>query len=140
MIESKVEKFPKFKAIDRAIEAQGWKIVFLSRLSPLIPFNIQNYMYGLTKVSFGQYMLASWIGMMPGTLLYVYLGSAAGTLVEAAAGDVERGPAQTAVFIIGLVATVFVTIYVTRLAKKAMAEAAPDDDAAPSPPQFWWFN
>ena len=69
------EKNAKFKAIDRAIGRQGWKMVGLLRLSPAIPFNLSNYVYGLTAVRFWPYVLASWIGMFPVTLLYVYLGA-----------------------------------------------------------------
>ena len=75
-IEHRVANNPRFKRIDRAIGERGAKLVFLLRLSPLIPFNLSNYFYGLTSVKFWPYVLASWIGMLPGTLLYVYLGAA----------------------------------------------------------------
>src|SRR5437867_9045078 len=66
----------KFRKIDNAIGKQGAKLIFLLRLSPVIPFNLSNYFYGLTAVKFWPYVLASWIGMMPGTFLYVYIGIA----------------------------------------------------------------
>src|SRR4029434_5373395 len=73
----KIERNPKFKAIDEAVAKEGWKIVILTRLSPVFPFNVMNYTFGLTRVSFWEYFFASWIGMMPGTVLYVYVGSLA---------------------------------------------------------------
>jgi len=74
----KIEANPKFSAVDEAVGQEGWKIVGLTRLSPVFPFNLLNYFYGLTRVSLRHYVLASWIGMMPGTVMYVYLGSLAG--------------------------------------------------------------
>lgn len=119
---------PKFDAIDRAIGEKGWKIIFLLRLSPAIPFNLSNYFYGLTAVRFWPYVLASWIAMMPGTLLYVYIGTASRAALEAAATDgVKEGSTMKTVFMaIGLVATVIVTIYVTKIARKALKEVEPE--------------
>jgi uncharacterized membrane protein YdjX (TVP38/TMEM64 family) len=97
----------------------------LTRLSPVIPFNLLNYALALTKISFRDYVLASWIGMLPGTVMYVYLGSAAGDLAQLAAGEVEKGPGYYVVFGAGLAATVAVTLYVTRLARRALARAVP---------------
>src|SRR6516225_3975966 len=76
----------KFRSIDHAIGKQGAKLIFLLRLSPVIPFNLSNYFYGLTGVRFWPYVLASWIGMIPGTFLYVYIGTAGKAAVAAAAG------------------------------------------------------
>ena len=72
--------------IDKAVAKQGWKIVFLTRLSPIFPFNFQNYAYGLTSVTFWHYTLATWIGMIPGTFLYVYFGILGRSGLEAASG------------------------------------------------------
>lgn len=114
----------KFRAIDRRVGEKGWRIVLLLRLSPLVPFNLQNYLYGLTAIRFWPYVLASWIGMLPGTLLYVYLGAAGRVGIEAAAaGETGRDPLEIVFFGIGLVATVAVTVYVTRLARRALREA-----------------
>lgn len=66
---------PKLAAIDAAIAEHGFKIVLLLRLSPVFPFNLLNYALGLTRVQVRDYVLASFIGMLPGTALYVYLGS-----------------------------------------------------------------
>jgi len=126
-VESRLEGNPRFRAIDRAVSDRGWKIVLLTRLSPVFPFNLQNYMYGVTGISLGHYVLASWIGMIPGTLLYVYLGSAADNLSQIASGELEGGGARTAFFVAGLVATVVVTLYVTRLARHALRSSLPPD-------------
>lgn len=119
------EKNPRFGAIDRAVAGSGWKIVLLTRLSPLFPFNVINYLYGATQVSLRDYVLASWIGMLPGTVLYVYLGAVAGSLTKLFAGELEGGAAQQTLLWVGLAATVVVTVFVTRIARKALAEASP---------------
>ncbi len=115
-----------FGAIDRAIEEGGWKIVALLRLSPAIPFNVQNYLYGLTPVAFWPYVIASWIAMLPGTFLYVYIGHVTGAAI---AGDRERSAFEWGMLIVGLLATISVTIYATRLAKRKLNEQV-DEDAA----------
>jgi uncharacterized membrane protein YdjX (TVP38/TMEM64 family) len=119
-IESLASKNEKFKAVDRAIGEQGWKLIFLLRLSPLIPFSLSNYFYGLTAVKFWPYLLASWIGMLPGTVLYVYLGVVSKAGLESAAGGRTRSPAEWAFLIIGLIATLIVTLWVTQIARKAI--------------------
>jgi uncharacterized membrane protein YdjX (TVP38/TMEM64 family) len=118
----KIEGNPRFKAIDEAVAHEGWKIVGLTRLSPVFPFNLLNYAFGLTRVSLRDYFFASWIGMMPGTVMYVYLGSLAGDLAAVGAGLGGRTPAQWALYVVGLLATVTVTVYVTRLARAALAK------------------
>ena len=95
----------------------------LTRLSPVFPFNLLNYAFGLTRVSLSHYVIASWIGMMPGTVMYVYLGSVAGTLAGAGGGT-SRTPAEWALYAVGLAATIGVTVYVTRLARRALARRA----------------
>jgi uncharacterized membrane protein YdjX (TVP38/TMEM64 family) len=111
----------KFNAVDEAVGKEGWKIVLLTRLSPVFPFNLLNYAYGLTKVSLSHYFFASWIGMMPGTVMYVYLGSLAGDLASLGAGGHSRTTAEWVLYGVGLLATVVVTVFVTRVAKKALS-------------------
>ena len=127
-IANKVAGNVKFKAIDDAVRKQGWKIVGLTRLSPVFPFSLLNYMYGLTPVSFRHYFFASWIGMLPGTVMYVYLGTAGESLVTLGAEGRERSTAEWALLVVGLVVTVIVTLFVTRVASKALSDAvAPDN-------------
>lgn len=122
-IERRLAGNPRFGAVDRAIGVEGRKIVFLLRLSPLVPFTFLNYALGLTRVRFADYLLAS-PGMLPGTLLYVYYGKLAGDVAALAGGaPVEKGAGYYAVLGLGLVATIAVTAYVTRIARRALAEA-----------------
>jgi len=118
----RIEDNERFRAIDQAVGREGWKIVGLTRLSPVFPFNLLNYAYGLTRVSLRDYVLASWIGMIPGTVMYVYLGSLAGSLATLDAGGGGRSPLQWMLYVIGLAATVAVTVYVTRIARAALAQ------------------
>ncbi len=125
-VEQKIARNEKFAAVSNAVGEQGFKIVLLTRLSPVFPFNLLNYAYGLTTVSFRDYALASWIGMLPGTLLYVYLGSSARSLAEATAGTGDKSTAQTLFFWFGLAITLAVTVFVTRVARRALKEAVSD--------------
>jgi uncharacterized membrane protein YdjX (TVP38/TMEM64 family) len=126
LVEKRLAGNPRFHALDQAVAAGGFKIVLLTRLSPLFPFTLLNYAFGLTKVRFRDYVLASWIGMLPGTVMYVYLGSTVKELADVAAGNVEGGPARRVLFFVGLAATVVVTVYVTRLARRALRQAVPE--------------
>ncbi len=125
---------PKFGAIDRAIGEGGWKIVAMLRLSPAIPFNLQNYLYGLTPIRFWPCVLTSAIFMMPGTLLYVYLGYVGGQGLAAASGG-GVSTERWALIGVGLAATVGVTVYVTKLAQKALAKQTnlAEPQSAPMP-------
>ncbi|PYI80176.1 MAG: hypothetical protein DME26_22080 [Verrucomicrobia bacterium] len=115
-VAKKIAAYPKFTAIDKAVADEGWKIVGLTRLSPLFPFNLLNYAFGLTRVSLRDYVLASWIGMIPGTVMYVYIGSLAN-----AAAD-KKTTVEWVLRGVGLLATIAVTVLVTRIAKKALAQ------------------
>jgi uncharacterized membrane protein YdjX (TVP38/TMEM64 family) len=119
-IERRLAGNARFAAIDRAVGAQGRKIVFLLRLSPVFPFTLLNYGLGLTNVRFVDYVAAS-VGMLPGTLLYVYYGKVIGDVAVLASGMArEKGPADYAILILGLVATIVVTTIVTRIARRAL--------------------
>ncbi|MDC7225993.1 MAG: SDR family NAD(P)-dependent oxidoreductase [Spirochaetales bacterium] len=109
---------PRFEAVNEAIAREGWKIVGLLRLSPLLPYNLSNYFYGITKVKFRGYILASWIGMFPGTVMYVYFGKAAADLASLSGS--ERTTLEWALFGIGLAATIAVVIIITRVAAKIL--------------------
>ncbi len=123
-IEHRIAGNKRFAAIDRAVGAQGRKIVFLLRLSPVFPFTLLNYLLGLTRVRFADYFIAS-VGMLPGTLLFVYYGKLAGDVAAIAGGAaVEKGAGYYVVLAIGLVATIAATALVTRTARKALADVA----------------
>ncbi len=129
-VRRRVTVSPRLRALDQAVEQQGFKIVFLTRLSPLFPFNLLNYVYGASPVAFRDYFLASWLGMLPATVLYVYLGSVAKSLADVAAGNVEGGIGRKVFFGIGLLATVAVTALVTRIARRALKQAVPRAEAS----------
>jgi uncharacterized membrane protein YdjX (TVP38/TMEM64 family) len=131
-VERQIAANARFQAIDRAIAAQGFKIVLLLRLSPVFPYNLLNYALALTRVSFRDYALASWLGMLPGTLMYVYIGSTVGELA-ALFTKRERTAAEIIFFFVGLAVTVVATVYVTRLAKRALDRAIAEAGRSPEP-------
>ena len=121
-VSAKIAGNENFEAIDEAVGREGWKIVGLTRLSPVFPFNLLNYSFGLTKVSLRGYFFASWIGMFPGTVVYVWIGTLAGSLARIGDETEEGSGAKWTVKIVGLIVAVAVTAYVTRIARKALAE------------------
>ncbi len=147
-VEEIASRNPKFSAIDSAIGEGGWKIVALLRLSPAVPFNLQNYLYGLTAIRFWPCVGASAVFMLPGTFMYVYLGHLGGQgLAAASGGGAGRSVGQWALLVVGLLATIAVTVYVTRLANNAIrnqtaiAVAQPQEAAASGqapPPGMPW--
>ncbi len=120
-VSQKIAGNSTFAAIDQAVAQGGFKIVLLTRLSPIFPFNLLNYALGLTGVSLRDYILGA-IGMLPGTLLYVYIGSLAGDLARLGNAPPAPQPQLTwALRIIGLLATLAITVYLTRIARQALA-------------------
>ncbi len=113
---------PRARAIDRAVGRQGFKLVLLLRLSPIVPFNLLNYALSLSSVSPGRYVLASFIGMLPGTLLYVYLGSLATTAASLGTAGAQQGSLRLVFYAAGLIATILVVVIATRAARRALAE------------------
>jgi uncharacterized membrane protein YdjX (TVP38/TMEM64 family) len=139
-VERRLADKPWFKPLDEAVARQGFKIVLLTRLSPVFPFTLLNYAYSLTRVSFRDYILASWLGMFPGTLMYIYLGSAAKSLVvlwsDLLAGNLSQENLVQAAFVsFGLAVTVIITVTITRIARQALARAVPslEEQKEPSP-------
>ncbi len=124
----RMENHAVFQAIDQAVAREGWKIVGLTRLSPILPFTVLNYALSLTRVSLRDYVLASWIGMMPGTVLYVYLGS----LAQAGIVHRHRTPVEWMLYAVGLIATLVVTVWLTRLANTALKRHIPPPSSATS--------
>jgi uncharacterized membrane protein YdjX (TVP38/TMEM64 family) len=118
--QQRIAAWPRFRALDGALGERGFWIVLLTRLSPLFPFNLLNYAYGVTAVRPRDYIAASWLGMLPATVLYVYAGTAAANLTQALSGRVRTGRTGTILWIVGLAATVAVTALVTRLARRRL--------------------
>lgn len=121
-VRARTSSMPRFGALDRAATKDGFLIVLLVRLSPLFPFNATNYGFGLTGVAFRDFFLASWIGMLPGTILYVYIGTLAMDLTELAATGFSRFAASRYLLIAGFVATLLLTVLVTHRATRALNE------------------
>jgi uncharacterized membrane protein YdjX (TVP38/TMEM64 family) len=118
-LQKRLAKNEKFQKIDEAVSREGGKIVFLSRLSPIFPFSLLNYGLGLTRISLGRFMAASWLGTLPLIAVYVYGGMVAGSLAALGTGR-GKPPGLWALQIGGLVATVALCVFVTRLAGKAL--------------------
>ncbi len=120
----RIAQHPRFSAIDEAIGDSGFKIVLLLRLSPIFPFNLLNYALGLTRVSLRDYVVASSLGMLPGTFLYVYLGSLVTNASELLSGKrPAAGPWEHVLYWGGLGATLLVTVIITRIARQALNKA-----------------
>ncbi|CAK0785056.1 hypothetical protein CVIRNUC_008261 [Coccomyxa viridis] len=118
-IQEIANKNAKFKAIDKAIGRNSLKIVTLLRLSPLLPLALSNYLYGLTSVDLGSYVLGSWAGMLPGTIAYVAAGSYGRQLLDGSGESLKLQPWQIA---LGLAFTVGALGYIGRIAKDALEE------------------
>lgn len=118
-VEALARRNEKFRAIDEAIREKGWRVVVLLRLSPLVPFNVSNYLYGLTPVAFWPYVLASWIAMLPATVLYVWIGAAGRAAAGVESGQGRR-PQEWALLGAGLLATAVVTVMLTRTARRQL--------------------
>ncbi|BAT51699.1 hypothetical protein NOS3756_06260 [Nostoc sp. NIES-3756] len=119
-VAKKIADNQKFAAIDQAVSKEGLKIVLLTRLSPVFPFNLLNYAFGITGVSLKDYVIGS-VGMIPGTIMYVYIGSLAGNLAMIGTDSQPSNPTlQWTIRIFGFIATLVVTVYVTRIAQKAL--------------------
>jgi uncharacterized membrane protein YdjX (TVP38/TMEM64 family) len=135
-VERWLARNPRFASFDRAMNAAGFRFVFLIRLSPAFPFNLLNYAFGLTAVSLRDYVVASWLAMLPGTVMYVYIGTTFRSLADVFAGNVAAPSwGQQSFWLIGLVATVLATLLITRAARQALrAETAlpPPDPRSPA--------
>lgn len=118
-----VEGNKKFLAIDKAIGENGFRVVTLLRLSPLLPFSLGNYLYGLTSVKLGPYVLGSWLGMLPGTWAYVSAGAFGRAIIqEESEVGLPGGNGQLLTLGLGLLATALAAAYVTQLAKDAVKD------------------
>lgn len=130
------KRYPRFDAIDRAIGEGGWKVVALLRLSPAIPFNVQNYLYGLTRIRFWPFAIASWLAMLPGTFLYVYLGH---VTQAALTSDRGRSVGEWILLAVGLIATLVVSVYIARLARSKITQevstSSASDEVEQDPPE-----
>lgn len=112
-----LKKYPRFQAMDRAIAKEGWKIVGLLRMCP-VPFGITNYLYGLSAIPFWHYMAATLVGMLPGNVMFVYLG-----VVGKRTAEGPRDPLEYVVAGLAVAALITVTLLLRRMAQNAAAKA-----------------
>ena len=119
-VAQKVAGSRKLSAVDEAVGREGGRLVFLLRLSPLVPFSLSNYVYGLTPIKLRDYVIASATGMLPGILLYSYLGSLVRRFAELGAGAAQTSPAEWGLYTMGLIATIIATTRVTLVARRAL--------------------
>lgn len=117
----------RFKAIDRAVAKKGFMIVFLSRLSLLMPYNLLNLLYGLSKISLAKMTLATWLGMTPAVVLYTYLGSIAGDFDKLLDKQSQSDWVSQLVVISGLIMVVIVTYVIHRTATRELKRELEDD-------------
>jgi len=118
---------PRLHAVERAVNQKGAALVFLLRLSPMLPFPVLNYIFGLTLIPFHKYALATAVGLIPITFMWAYVGSVGSEILMD--GQAEIGAAKVVMGVVGGVITLGVTIWVGRTARRAMREAS----AAPEP-------
>lgn len=124
-VSQRIQQSIRLAAVDEAIGRDGWKIVALLRLSPIVPFNLQNYLYGVTAMRFWPCLLTSWIAMLPGTFLYVYLGSIGRA---AADGDGRTSKWEWVLRGVGILATFAVTVFIARLARREIEKKTQPKD------------
>lgn len=140
-VQQKMQDNIRFRAIAQAVAKEGWKIVLLTRLSPIFPFNLTNYAFGITQISLKQYCLGS-LGILPGTVLYTYVGSLSSelTTVDLSASSTYSTIqiAQWGIRLVGLAATLLITLYINRIAKKALNQhlVSQSSPSAYSPESF----
>ena len=121
-VAKRIADLPRFRALDQATRHEGFLIVFLTRLSPLFPFNLINYGLALTSVRLRDYFFASWLGMLPITILYTYVGSVAKNLTDLTSDGLQRGAFGRTLVLVGLAASVVLTVLVTRKATRTLSQ------------------
>ncbi len=129
-VEERLQASGKVAALDRALAGQAFQIILLTRLSPVFPFNLLNYLYSLSAAPLGRYVAASWIGMLPATVLYVYIGSLVGSLRQLGEQPSGGEGLQRWFFWLGLGVTVLVTVRITKMARRALADKGFEGEAA----------
>lgn len=120
---SKLKKYPKFQAIAIAIQRSGFKIVLLLRFVPLLPFNVLNYLLSVTPVRLWEYMLATWLGMMPITFVFVYVGTTLKDIADVTHGWHEISKTRWMFMVFGLMVSVILIVYIIRIAKASLEKA-----------------
>ncbi len=127
-VEQRLTQHPRFGVVDEAVRTSGIKVIVLLRLSPLFPFSVLNYGLGLTQIRLRDYILGSFLGMLPATCLYVYLGSLITNVHALLHADTPSAARLGQAFYwIGFAATLLVVLLLTRLARQALAKTISAD-------------
>lgn len=113
----------KFRALDHAATNEAWKLVILTRISPVLPHSLVSCAFGLSGISLMRYLYASWIGFLPISAAYAYGGAVIGRVAK---GGIHQGPWAWAAYTIELAITVLVTVWITRIAHNALKNYAPE--------------
>lgn len=129
-VRRKIGSSSRARALDRAVGREGLTLVFLLRLSPLVPFNVLNYALSLSGISVGRFVLATFFGIIPGTWLYVYLGSLVTEAARLSTAAAPHTPLRTFLYAAGLAATVIAVVVSGRIARRALAGAVPPEEAS----------
>lgn len=134
-MERKFGQGPKFRAVNKAVTHEGWKLVILTRISPVLPHSLVSCAFGLSRIPFWRYLLASWIGFLPLSAAYAYAGAVIG---KAAKAGIHQGPWAWVAYAVEIGVTVLLTVWITRIAHKALVNCAPEvvgEDSPISTPQ-----
>jgi uncharacterized membrane protein YdjX (TVP38/TMEM64 family) len=117
---------PKARAIDGAVSSHGWRVVALLRMSPIVHYSLSNYFYGVMSIGFWSFFLAGLAGTLPGTLLAVWIGTASHAGITG-----PRHAWRWAYLGVGILATVVASIYIARLATRALQRISDDTPRQP---------
>ena len=108
----------KFRALEKAVSSEGWRMILISRMSPIIPHSLVSYAAGLIQISFWRFTLASFVGFLPPSAAYTYVGAMVGKALRTSAGVTPHDPVTWAFYGLGLAATLAVTAITTRVARR----------------------
>lgn len=121
----KLSHYPKFLALDRAIEREGWQVVFVSRLSPIVPHSLVSYVAGVTQIGTWRYTIASFLGFIPISVAYSYAGALLGAVARTKARITTNDPLHWILYGAGLVISIAVVVMTTRMAARALKTRVP---------------
>jgi uncharacterized membrane protein YdjX (TVP38/TMEM64 family) len=123
----------KFRAFEKAVSSEGWRMILISRMSPIIPHSLVSYAGGLIRISFWKFTFASFVGFLPQSAAYTYVGAVVGKALRTSAGVTPHDPVTWAFYGLGLVATLVVTAITTRIARRSwktyFAERMPAEES-----------
>lgn len=122
----KLQENPRARLLNQGLQKEGWKIVLISRFSPIFPFKLSNYFFGLTRIPFRHFFFANLVGVIPLSLLNVYIGSLAAEFVELTQRKAE--PWEWIVYLAGLFSAVGVLYLIFRMVNRVMRNASIDEN------------